>query len=189
MLDPKIPPFHFRRVVLCGYWEALLHPSTSRSWSTTAACFGCCWAYWHEFSVFVAHCPQSQCEWNTTEARLHNIPETKEQSAIEQCSKKRMKYCLWRESGRRKDSIQWGESDMTKMFLPVTEDRMWLQVWLDLEGHFAIVEGWEWWVMTSSHLWENVAIELASMAALWPRLIGVTDLSTAMLWAASSVVN
>lgn len=53
----------------------------------------------------------------------------------------------------RKAMIHWGERDLMKMFLPVTEDRMWLQVWLELEGHFAIAEGWDRWVMTSSHLW------------------------------------
>lgn len=102
---------------------------------------------------FVCCSPFSRYHSVTRESRRGNIPRDQRTIKLESSSWKREWNATLGESKRREDMTQWGEGDTMKMFLPVTEDRMWLHVWLELEGHSAFAVGWDRWVMTSSHLW------------------------------------
>lgn len=86
---------------------------------------------------------------------------------LESRTRNRVKYYSGGGSRRWKDMSVRGESDMMKMFVPLAQDRMWLLVWLELEGHFAIVEGPGLrWVMTSSRsqtLWLHRGLHLKGL--------------------------
>lgn len=111
--------------------------------------FFCLLTWNHNFLVAHFH---NQCYWKPDKPDDIIFPRDQRTIKLESIVwQKRTLYNPGREQDEENYSV--GKRDMMKIFLPVSEDRMWLQVWLELEKHFAFAIGWERWVMASSHLW------------------------------------